>query len=1346
MVYTGSGYWEVNKDGIRITETEFTGHTVQWSPSAIIVADGFGNYTGALYLELLEDAFKLDGNSVTAKLSGDRYFDELVGKTENGENNAIVSIATKGHAGIDANGECNTYRHQLNEDYDNPNTRYYYNLDLFREHNPAVSGEINTPERMVLWSAWRHCHNDLKQYFLRWDNRIMTGNLDLTGYSFYPATYDGTQIKNAAITFACEQLDTLEKAADNKSPMDSQRQHAQMHTGIFTTANGEGTLSVSNLTLSGTVGEYGGNSGAIIRDGTGGVNVTQVRTLSIQGVTLNGIRIYPTVKDKEAEEIRPLLIERISGFTTMTMRGVKVAENAPYKNEDESVAKAASSLIGNVGDANAQYIQLVFEDMLLQEDRAKKSQCHLFTHAMFLESFQYSDDTCQGVYNFAKDEDYTLGQELSNTDGRTPSGRNNGMQYWFFGQYGKEDGEVYKVIEGAADPADAFGSFPRYVCKIENNGSIHELDINLPSYDLITGCGTYSHPYIISNAAQLETLAAVINSTNFTQNGWKVKVDTAAYAAKRLNAQDVHTGLDTDGTTACGTAETLYTSSTAKWSGSDGSTAEGTDIVNYLCNAYYQLDDDIAFSETWTGLGKISRTFQGVIDGKDHKVTVKTGKPAGATQFGGLIKFSTGSVVRSIKVSFTETPGVPGSTHDVCFGGVVARCLKGDTVLEDVTVTFANAPTSGGVLAPVGGMVGLLGGADGSDGGGVIFRGSCTVEGFTQSGFYRNLYIGRVLDGYALSDGNKVDNGENDYQIPQITDGTGLSVNGTDVTVTSGNGLWALSAIVNSGAGFSDNAYNIGKGRAADYSQIGTEDVQLGDEIGFTGSSGSFITAKFNVSGAFRKLSSFSLTIGKDINMSEFGSGFRGIGGGYDCRIPTLIALNGGGRTVTLGQTWKEYASEPSNARGTAWTRVGGGLFSAFTAADGTSVSDLKLSGSIAILYYAVDGVKESRPEIGGAHLSDGNARSFTAAGMLAGYVNAASGTTQISKVSLNDVSINNNAAWPSDFAGGLIGRTKFGSGAFLNVENCTYGTLNVTGRANVGGLFGYISGNRVTISNFTGSNGTIKNTNGSCASINGATWDGIGGLIGYSSEANLIMEGITLDGLTINYTFGTNSDGGSGGLVGVWRQGNQKSDVASNITFKGDIQISGSNSSRNANVGGIAGFLSNRDYGNWQNAYGGQSDIRLEKIELGADAESSVTIKGNTQSGALIGLYKGWYGGTYGKVEISEITIGRDDSSVTVTGGSDAAGLIGNICMQPRVTISDIVIHSTTIKASHAALLFARKCNNSSAAQFDIYDVEAVGCSVTGNRTAGFIYGDLNGGTANIRGKNIRIENSTRQ
>ena len=538
LIYKGAGHWKVQ--GIHFKSATISGQTDDKTPSGLLVSIGcshteVGSYNG-LYLEVAYGAYKIEPD-VTVNIPGDKYFDELVGRSiydASSGRNGIVSIATENAALIDQNG-CNTYKNQL-QDWENPCTRYYYNLDAFLK-NADTSTTIDSPEKMVLWSAYNECRNCTKGgaiggasasicgSFQKGNLNLIKGDIDLSGYSFYPVVFDGTSIENATITFSFQDLENAE--ANNKQPSDSQRQHAGMHTGIFKEITSKNaTLTVNNLTLQGTVGSLGSSSGTLVRDNVlGAVKQSdkdqEATLLDIQNVTLSGIRVCPA---PTGDKVSPLLIGSIGShvklqLTDMTTSGY--GENTT----------AASSLIGNVGDSTATNIDLEFSKMNLSPDN-NKADCKLFTHALFLESFQYSTG-CRGVYNFTSKEKYTIGKEVSNTT----TGRNPKKQHWFFYEWDSEDGLV--AGENGADAK----AFTRYVAQ-EENGSYHELDVNLQPLDLIEGCGTYSDPYRITDGNVLWEVAKALKNDGKNET-WKVRINTAVLpstgAAPDFSRDDGHT-------------------------------------------------------------------------------------------------------------------------------------------------------------------------------------------------------------------------------------------------------------------------------------------------------------------------------------------------------------------------------------------------------------------------------------------------------------------------------------------------------------------------------------------------------------------------------------------------------------------------------------------------------------------------------------------------------------------------------------------------------------------------------------------------------------------------------------
>lgn len=1335
LVYKGSGYWKLTEgNGINFTgSNQFTGTSDNGTPSALLVST---SYETGLYLEVWHDSFRYDETTVRVDVVGtDQYFDALMGKSIYGDGqDSIVSIATAPSSDsaphrIDSAG-CNTYQTLLSNTYKNPCTRYDYNLDSFNRKG-AADDAIDTPEEMVLWSVYRRCHGDLKNYFKRGSGTKITGNIDLTGYAFYPAPYDGTNLENATITFAFQQLEEVEGAASNKKPSDSLRQHAGMHTGIFTGVGGKGTLSVTNLTLSGTVGGYNGSYGAIIRGSAQGADKDNLRTLAIHGVNLDGIRIYP---EATKDTVAPLLIGSLGNYTTLNLSGVTV--NAGSYPQD---AKAASSLIGYAGNNNADYIQLTFGNMHLSETEEKTSPSTLFTRGLFLETFRYSGNNCRGVYNFERNDDYTLGQEISNTEGGLVSGRNNGEQYWFFRENGKDSGYVYKAIDGNDSSAapTAFQGYPRYVAQKEggNAATYHEIDVNLVSPDLLIGCGTYSHPYLITNGRQLEALSQAILAGG-SRRDWQVKVSNPVMANKQdFSRQDGHTGTGSDEEEDVLDGETVYVSSSQNWTGLGvASTCENSAMLKYLCNAYYQIAGEITLS-TWSGLGESSadKQFSGVLVGTGGAKVIISGART-AAQFGGLVKFSRGCVVKNLEIVYQndcaitlQCDKVPSDLANASFfGGVVGWCVGGDTVIDNVSVTYSGsgAVTAAGDkahLAAFGGYVGLVGGANGQAGGGVIFRKiSGGTTGFAPSdSYYSNPYIGRVLDGFALSENSRLGEPTDNYCIPKITTPAGISTNGSQVTVSDAAGLWVLSAWANSGGG------STGKPRAGDYSKIGTPVLRefLTDEA-----SGStpYLAQKFQCAYS----DPLCLTLKADCDMSPYGNGFRGIGASCGNHHPKLelSSLEGGGHTVTLQQDIKQYLDERDN-----WLFVSGGLFPDPTfSAPSTTVSNLTVSGEMHLYYTDAAQKIVNSWDAGQA-----------GAGLLIGKSLDAKNSLELTSVWAKNAKVMSNA----QYAGGLIGRLQSWGGHNLTIQTCGYETVTVSGYQNVGGLIGGYDGN------FDGSSATIQGI--SCSGgiilvpteyergMNNSDLFGTGGLVGYLSAGVSTICRVTLSGKNEIHNDGnyTSVEAGIGALVGLWCP--RSSATAQDITITGALTITGNNRS---SIGCLGGYVCRPDdLNNWGTNTSG-IQFTASNIRIGQDEGSKVSITGH-QMGGLVGMYKSGAQGT-NRFTMKQI----HQRNITLTGNT-VSGLVGVLSKAPAVIASGIVLSGNQITGKdYVALLFARTDNQvgNTHPTIDVKNVEATGCTVAStnnqNSNVGFLYGHYNDkdGKGIINGYNILISGSS--
>ena len=1270
LVYEAGGHWIVKepdesqdvgqsteKYGIKYgTGISFNGKSADDTPSALLVCRGDDyrstedkedNY--ALYLQInSKEAYQIDP-SVSVTLNSGNYFDELVGISMGKHGNGVVSIATENHEKLNQN-TCNTYQNQLGQDYDNPHTRYYYNLDKFQK----AEGDIESGDELIMWTLGQNAEWNIKDYFRVEDKdtyqevRKVTGTIDLTGLSYYPIDYVGKiNITDATITFDHEQINSCEK--DNKELNNSNKQHYMMQTGLFRNLTSQkdyaAQITVTNSKLSGSIGQTAdGVSGALVV-GTMQGQVTENKlypaTVRIEGLTLDGIY----VDGVETDDYAPLLVNAADRNTTLNIKNVTTSD-AYQKNNRTS---AATSLFGNIGNENAINMSVSFQNMKLdaRTDSGKSDVVlynttqSIFTKATFLHSFQYDpkDTASSGSYTFTKDDtvkqnenswsgNVTYGLEISNTE----SGRNPGKQYYYLGNISNPeyvlDGILNTTSENSTDKTCfANGNYLRYVATAENSGGnayCHELDINLQSADILEGCGTYDDPFQITSGAQLATVATFIVSGNST--GWKVNLPQ--------NVINKKASLSThDSTSEAGHYE--YTSGEIWKAAEDTTGLQKEDVRAYMRNAYYQIQNDIDLPNSFYGLGgpnPDTNTFSGVIIGKKAedgfcpKIYITA---QGTTKtFGGLIAFSQGSVVKDLVLEFGgrtandsengaagQTTGVSESCNPMgitieaqaasqgrdkqsFFGGVIGYIVGGDNIIDNVELSGlatdkinVNKGNGNVNLVDIGGYVGLIGG-NLESGGGVIFRnidGSGLSEYGTDTAkdfYYRNPFVGRVLDGYACSEGIKLENTDKNYSIPQLTENDKVTVTSSDISVGSKQQLWVLSAIVNSGAGgkksdtyYNNDAYKYGRSRTGTYASVGSKVTDNSDEDtdntywggieAKLGGQVSYLVAKYTSDSEAAKVSetAHKVYFTADCDMSGYGNGFRGIGTSYqdngdanhDIKNRTLkIATTVGdcgttNRIITLAREVKEYTSEEK----TGWWTQGIGLFPVINIAGATTVQYLTISGKACISY------KEDR-----AGKSDyiGEASAGGFAGMTANNSGA-------NNVIFQNVKAENLTVTGSKYSGGFFGvvgqssrttteklntiSTTVGSYTFTN---SSYTHITVEGGYSAGGFVGTYcnaSGKTLTISN-TGGNSLLEDSKigwvkDACRemyetnsqnpkpadAIRAAKeqgYSGGGGIVGYYYGGNMTVNNVSVQNLRIyGPRFAFNCNYGLGGVVGSY-------------------------------------------------------------------------------------------------------------------------------------------------------------------------------------------------------------------
>lgn len=833
------------------------------------------SYSG-LYLEdraWWDTAYVVDDVSITAPKV--KTYDEWLANGVKPESNlidngcnAVVSLHTEDQK-LDMSGDPardNSYRNRIapaNPSDSFPQTngsvRYYYNLDKAyaevgnKPENASKDNWMDSAEYLLLWCAYLYAPSAIQDYIIPGDQAIFQGNnigtsnsagveINLDGYSFYPtdpAKGSTVTVNNATITFHYSDI----KAEQEGNKKNSEAtQHENMHGALIGTHTG--SLKVKNVTLAGTVGsivnDAGSSSGALVCCCIyGPINETNVAQLEIDGLTLDGLTV-DGVNDNTS--YAPLLINEMQTCVNLSAKNISTRS---YANG----ATAATSLFGRLGvGKNSDQVTAKFEQISLPSQKNKT----IFTHASLLESFGYgSTSTGSADYTFTKaDADagkVTYGSEIDAKDKEY-----SGKQLWYY------DKETYATPNGLVTvdkkPADAknprFGDYLPYVYKgkaTEDGVQYHEIKVNQRIPNLMTGCGTYGDPYAVTDATEMNAIANYINNS-VALDGWEV---TIAADQSRLCERRNKTKIDSARTDN----EVVYVYKQAngagnKWEKKNGDattdpsqTLSDETMHRYVQSAYYSIEPPegnkiTVDAASFGGFGNKANPFRGVIVGDLGRSTAAIEIENNKGELRGLIPYSYGSVVRNLNINYVnaqatitysdkDEDGVPTAF----FGGVIGCILGGDNIIDGVVV---NDPNSGSTtygftvagdshLVPIGGYVGAIAG------GGVIFRNTGTSwRGGTKNKKYKpieedaakydqydNPYVGRVIDGYAFSEGCNVDNGDANYKINELinkgtpcvtTTGTDNKYIGTNAeapvtTVENAQGLLVLSAIISSGAG-----------------------------------------------------------------------------------------------------------------------------------------------------------------------------------------------------------------------------------------------------------------------------------------------------------------------------------------------------------------------------------------------------------------------------------------------------------------------------------------------------------------------------------------------------------------
>ncbi len=966
LVQTATGYWDIQD--ITVTSANFK---LPNATSFGFVANKTFASSCALYLEVDNTSTHYNIGAVTFTSPSFTYFDEIVADSRSAgdivsNGNSVISIKTTGNIISTTSSTYNTYHNKTAygkaTGFTNPNTRYYYNV----AHAVSLCG-ASDKYNFFTWSVKTYAHSSIKSKFGS-PTSIFTGDLDMTGLSYYPVDLSGS----VSFTSAVIKLDNnlmedyvkwayYDDASNNNSTRTtrSASQHYLMHTAIFRDVIGSVTFTGTNK-IQGNVPKISNSFVGFLVSGTLGGHNTTDTSLSITGLELDGVYVSNAGANFTTNTYAPLLVNNAGKKTSITINNLKQSTSA-YTSYNASEYYAASSLIGDVGDTSASAINIAFTGITLDGrstatslgnmDTTYGTYKSIFSRATLLNSFVFDTDS-SGTYNFEKTEDWpsstathkvTYGYEIKSSTEYSNKQKKYFTSGFFVSPTTFEAGSEYNFSTG----------FLRYVYVAYNLGDkTHELKVNQSENTTIEGCGKENDPFVV-DGDQLAIISEIIN-------GIDVGSTVQLYLPTETNSS-----LTTNWTSTNYT-KNLYSAGNPNFTSSNGGADRAKDLVRkYLAGAYYKISGTQTLPSDYISLGTVTSkeyAFHGVIEGviaADVKPTITNTSP------NPLVYTSTGCVIKDVDiivdVDYNDSPDISlasplaADTFQLsggapAYGALIRQVLGGDTFIDNVEVTFNGVNfvfTGNGVsnhyerLIPIGGYIGVL------VNGGVIFRNmDSDYEGLTNAkcnkidndGYlYVNPIIGRVIAGYAFHEATSfsvvsdyVDNGDKNYEISDLvvpaSDSSKLDVTYSSSTYTinvpNGQSLFILGALVNSGAASAtqnastEQAYDALSGPWQGYSEY----TECRD--GASDANNTYNNSRVNVPYIVRVYTkkvgnvypARSMTSAQcNINITAdcvVPAGFRGIGSFYISNSKTRILVqqfNGNNHTITLRMKYQEY-------------------------------------------------------------------------------------------------------------------------------------------------------------------------------------------------------------------------------------------------------------------------------------------------------------------------------------------------------------------------------------------------------------------------------------------------------
>ncbi len=390
-------------------------------------------------------------------------------------------------------------------------SRYYYNFSPEKISGKGTAEApfiIDTVEKLQTLSVFNYLSSatswmmleyfpeaDYGQYYTDVDKVMyiklahfkLSGNLDLTGKTYYPAPIIGGNYvgDNAVITFAATEASTITNSTEREN-----------HSGLFTTVSAYSPvvpIEMSGFTFKGTVGGtyYPGAlvAGCYIPNNVNIIGLPAIYSgrFNISDITVDGIKsIGGTFKRPDKNDVNgtSALIGYISG-------GVHNISDIHIKNMATAGEDRADAMIGRVTGSETllQMTRIEFPTATATTDR-------FFEIATFISNFGHGS----AIYSF----DSAL-----------------------------DDPKYEYIIEETVLPTDDKDGASNVII----NPAVGVLDI---------GLGTKESPFVIYSAAQLAALALAIQSDGKTLGGMKDDGTAPAGNLAAVNGYDIPATQETD--------------------------------------------------------------------------------------------------------------------------------------------------------------------------------------------------------------------------------------------------------------------------------------------------------------------------------------------------------------------------------------------------------------------------------------------------------------------------------------------------------------------------------------------------------------------------------------------------------------------------------------------------------------------------------------------------------------------------------------------------------------------------------------------------------------------------------